>query len=195
MLGLGVALQSGCGYSLAGRGSFLPALHQADRHARCSPTARPSIPTSIDGSPSAVRTEFIGRGKWTIVPDATGVDALVTGTIVGDLAGAGRVQPAAAGDALRADADRARSSSRTCRPTRCSGRIRRCSTARSSTSRRQPGPRRDHLPRPGRQRARADGERVRPRARQRDSRGLLMPSATPTAVRAAVARRPWIPSI
>jgi len=30
-----------------------------------------------------VRSEFIGRGKWTVVPDASGVDALVTGTITG----------------------------------------------------------------------------------------------------------------
>jgi hypothetical protein len=30
-----------------------------------------------------VRSEFIGRGKWTIVPDQTGVDAIVSGTITG----------------------------------------------------------------------------------------------------------------
>ena len=28
-----------------------------------------------------VRSEFIGRGKWTIVPETTGVDGLLTGVI------------------------------------------------------------------------------------------------------------------
>jgi hypothetical protein len=28
-----------------------------------------------------VRSEFIGRGKYTIVPESTGVDALLTGTV------------------------------------------------------------------------------------------------------------------
>jgi len=29
-----------------------------------------------------VRTELIGRGKWTVKPDAVGVDGLITGDIV-----------------------------------------------------------------------------------------------------------------
>ena len=29
-----------------------------------------------------VRSELIGRGKWTVMPDATGVDGLITGNIV-----------------------------------------------------------------------------------------------------------------
>ena len=69
----------GCGYSLAGRGSFLPAYIQ-----------RIGIPLFVNNSAifdldrqvtERVRSEFIGRGKYTIVPDATGVDALLTGTI------------------------------------------------------------------------------------------------------------------
>jgi outer membrane lipopolysaccharide assembly protein LptE/RlpB len=76
---LALLAHSGCGYSLAGRGSFLPAYIK-----------RIGVPQFTNNSPifdldrevtERVRTEFIGRGKWTIVPDATGVDGLVTGTI------------------------------------------------------------------------------------------------------------------
>ena len=75
------AAQSGCGYSLAGRGSFLPAYIK-----------RIGIPLFANGTTvfnldqkvtDMVRSEFIGRGKWTVVPDQTGVDAVVTGTITG----------------------------------------------------------------------------------------------------------------
>lgn len=78
---LAVAAQSGCGYSLAGRGSFLPAYIK-----------RIGIPLFANGTTvfnldqkvtDMVRSEFIGRGKWTIVPDQAGVDAVVTGTITG----------------------------------------------------------------------------------------------------------------
>ena len=81
VLMLAVAAQSGCGYSLAGRGSFLPAYIK-----------RIGIPLFTNGTTvfnldqkvtDMVRSEFIGRGKWTIVPDQTGVDAVVTGTITG----------------------------------------------------------------------------------------------------------------
>ena len=74
-----LAVHSGCGYSLAGRGSFLPAYIQ-----------RIGVPQFINNTAvfdldrqvtERVRSEFIGRGKWTIVPDASGVDGLVTGTI------------------------------------------------------------------------------------------------------------------
>jgi hypothetical protein len=76
---LALVAQAGCGYSLAGRGSFLPAYIK-----------RIGVPQFVNNTPvfdldrqvtERVRTEFIGRGKYTIVPDATGVDALLTGTI------------------------------------------------------------------------------------------------------------------
>lgn len=76
-----VLVQSGCGYSLAGRGSFLPAYIK-----------RIGIPLFINATTvfdldrrvtDKVRSEFIGRGKWTIVPDQTGVDGLLVGTITG----------------------------------------------------------------------------------------------------------------
>ncbi len=74
-----VLAQSGCGYSLAGRGSFLPAYIK-----------RIGVPTFINNTPvfdldrqvtERVRSEFIGRGKYTIVPDTIGVDGLLTGVI------------------------------------------------------------------------------------------------------------------
>lgn len=70
---------SGCGYTLAGHGTFLPAYIK-----------RIGIPTFTNNSTvfnveqnvtQKVRAEFIGRGKYTIVPDSTGVDALLTGEI------------------------------------------------------------------------------------------------------------------
>jgi len=76
---LALVAHTGCGYSLAGRGSFLPAYIK-----------RIGIPQFVNSTAvfdldrqvtERVRTEFIGRGKYTIVPDGTGVDALLTGTI------------------------------------------------------------------------------------------------------------------
>ena len=70
---------SGCGYSLAGRGSFLPAYIK-----------RIGVPMFTNNTPvfdldrqvtERVRSEFIGRGKYTIVADSTGVDGLLSGVI------------------------------------------------------------------------------------------------------------------
>jgi hypothetical protein len=78
---LAVLAQSGCGYSLAGRGSFLPASIK-----------RIGIPLFTNSTTvfdldrkvtDRVRSEFIGRGKWTIVPDQTGVDGVLSGSITG----------------------------------------------------------------------------------------------------------------
>ena len=69
----------GCGYSLAGRGSFLP------------PSIKTiGIPMFANNTPifevekritQKVISEFIGRGKYVVTPDATGVDALLKGEI------------------------------------------------------------------------------------------------------------------
>ncbi len=73
------AIHSGCGYSLAGRGSFLPAyIKRIGVPQFTNNTAVFELDRQVT---ERVRTEFIGRGKWTIVPDATGVDGLVTGVI------------------------------------------------------------------------------------------------------------------
>jgi outer membrane lipopolysaccharide assembly protein LptE/RlpB len=76
---LAVASLTGCGYSLAGRGSSLP------------PYVRSiGIPLFVNSTPiyeleqqltQRVRLEFIGRGKYQVVPDATGTDAVLNGEI------------------------------------------------------------------------------------------------------------------
>ena len=67
---------SGCGYSLAGRGSFLPAsirtvgIPQIENKTTFYRTEQVLT--------DKIRAEFIGRGKYKIVPDANGADALLT---------------------------------------------------------------------------------------------------------------------
>ena len=77
----------GCGYALAGRGAFLPAYIKTI-----------GVPTFVNRTvvfnletmvTQKVRSEFIGRGKYQILPQATGVDALLTGEIT-----AVNIQPA-----------------------------------------------------------------------------------------------------
>src|SRR6478672_9835884 len=82
-----VVSASGCGYTLAGRGSFLPAYIKTI-----------GVPTFVNRTvvfnletmvTQKVRSEFIGRGKYQILPEATGVDALLSGEVT-----AVSVQPA-----------------------------------------------------------------------------------------------------
>jgi hypothetical protein len=76
-------VSSSCGYSLAGRGSFLPASIKVI-----------GIPEFVNNTPvfevekkisARVRSEFIGRGKYKVRPDVTpeskDVDALLVGEI------------------------------------------------------------------------------------------------------------------
>ena len=78
-LALAVLMQSGCGYSLAGRGSFLPAyIKRIGVPQFTNNTAVFDLDRQVT---EKVRSEFIGRGKYTIVPDTTGVDGLLTGVI------------------------------------------------------------------------------------------------------------------
>jgi hypothetical protein len=74
------AASSSCGYALAGRGSFLPAYIQTI-----------GIPQFVNTTPvyeieqvftERVRTEFINRGKYKVLPTATGVDAVLSGEIL-----------------------------------------------------------------------------------------------------------------
>ena len=71
---------TGCGYSLAGRGSFLPAsIKTIGIPTFTNRTTVFNLETTLT---SKVRSEFIGRGKnWVIVPEAAGVDALLTGEV------------------------------------------------------------------------------------------------------------------
>ncbi len=70
---------AGCGYSLAGRGAFLPDYIKVI-----------GVPPFVNNTPvydverrltERVRSEFIGRGKYTVLPEATGVDAVLNGEI------------------------------------------------------------------------------------------------------------------
>ena len=75
----GGALLSDCGYSLAGRGAFLPSYIRTI-----------GIPTFVNRTTvfnletlvtQKVRSEFIGRGKYQILPQTSGVDALLNGEV------------------------------------------------------------------------------------------------------------------
>ena len=112
---------AGCGYSLAGRGSFLPAyIKTIGVPTFTNRTTVFNLETMLT---QKVRAEFIGRGKYQILPEATGVDALLTGEVTARQHRAGELHAPAARVALRDHDDGARSSCATCARTRCSGRI------------------------------------------------------------------------
>jgi len=80
-LSASILVLPGCGYSLAGRGSFLPDYIKVI-----------GVPTFVNRTPlfnletqmtEKVRAEFIGRGKYRIVPDTQNVDAVLNGEVTG----------------------------------------------------------------------------------------------------------------
>ena len=80
LFALALALSSaGCGYALAGSGSFLPDYIQV--------IGVPQLENNTtffqveQVLTEKIRTEFIGRGNYTIVPDQTGADGVVTGAL------------------------------------------------------------------------------------------------------------------
>lgn len=74
-----VLATSGCGYALAGRGSFLPAyIKTIGIPMFTNRTTVFNLETTLT---ERVRSEFIGRGKYQILPENTGVDALLTGEV------------------------------------------------------------------------------------------------------------------
>jgi hypothetical protein len=75
------AASSGCGYALAGRGSFLP----PTIHIVGIPKLenRSTFFQVEDILTDKIRAEFIGRGKYTVTPESTGADALLTGEVLG----------------------------------------------------------------------------------------------------------------
>jgi Lipopolysaccharide-assembly len=74
-------VHAGCGYALAGRGSFLPTYI---RVVGIPPIENRSQFQQMEQVlTEKIRTEFIGRGKYTVLPDATGTDAVLTGEILG----------------------------------------------------------------------------------------------------------------
>jgi hypothetical protein len=69
---------SGCGYTLAGRGSTLPAsIKTIGIPLFTNRTTVFNLETTLTAK---VRTEFIGRGKWEVLDQASG-DALLTGEV------------------------------------------------------------------------------------------------------------------
>jgi hypothetical protein len=73
------ALSSGCGYALAGHGAYLPSyIKTIGIPAFTNTTTVFNVETLLT---EKVRREFIGRGKYTVLPQNTDVDALLTGTI------------------------------------------------------------------------------------------------------------------
>jgi hypothetical protein len=69
----------GCGYSLSGRGSFLPpSIKTIGVPLFANSTSLFEIEQKVTDK---VRAELAGRGRWTISPTREGVDALLTGEI------------------------------------------------------------------------------------------------------------------
>jgi hypothetical protein len=78
ILGLSLAV-SGCGYALAGRGNSLPAYVKiigVPNFANHSQT--PDLDTVLS---DAVRQEFLAKGRYRVVSESSGVDALLTVTL------------------------------------------------------------------------------------------------------------------
>ncbi len=75
----GAAALTGCGYALAGRGSFLPSYIRTVG----IPTLenRTTFFRVEDILTEKIRTEFIGRGKYAVRPQAEGADAVLSGEI------------------------------------------------------------------------------------------------------------------
>ena len=71
---------SGCGYALAGRGSFLPTTIRT--------VGIPKLENQTtffqveDILTDKIRTEVIGRGKYAVSPEAEGADAVLTGMVL-----------------------------------------------------------------------------------------------------------------
>jgi hypothetical protein len=69
----------GCGYTLAGRGSFLPSYIQTiGVPTFANRTTVFNVETVLT---EKVRSEFIGRGRYSIQPDTAGADAVLTGEV------------------------------------------------------------------------------------------------------------------
>lgn len=70
-----------CGYALAGRGSFLP---DDIRAVAIPPVENRSTFLQVEQVlTDKIRTEFIGRGKFAVLPEESGADAVLRGEITG----------------------------------------------------------------------------------------------------------------
>jgi hypothetical protein len=77
--GLAALAVPACGYSLSGRGSFLPpSIKTIGVPLFTNSTSVFEIEQKVTDK---VRAELTGRGRWTVSPTREGVDALLTGEI------------------------------------------------------------------------------------------------------------------
>lgn len=75
-----VLLHAGCGYALVGRGVAVdPTIKRVGVPVFKDATGRPGLDQKIT---QKVIEELLKRGKYDVVPDATGVDAVVEGEIL-----------------------------------------------------------------------------------------------------------------
>ena len=75
-----VVFSTGCGYSLAGRGSFLPDhIKTIGVPSFINMSAQPGVAEIFT---EKVIEEFASRGKYVIKPEAAGVDAVLSGTVM-----------------------------------------------------------------------------------------------------------------
>jgi hypothetical protein len=80
LLGFACLAADGCGYALAGRGSFLPDYVQSiGIPGFTNRTAVFNLETMLT---QKVRAEFIGRGKYRILPEGGDADAVLSGEVV-----------------------------------------------------------------------------------------------------------------
>ena len=76
---LGSLSTPACGYALAGRGTFLPAyIRTIGVPTFANRTTVFNLETLLT---QKVRSEFIGRGRYQILPETSGVDAVLTGEV------------------------------------------------------------------------------------------------------------------
>jgi hypothetical protein len=73
-------LNAGCGYALAGRGSFLPAYIRVVGIPAFE--NRSNVPDVGQVLTQKVRDEFLGRGKYRVVYEAAGSDAVLSGEVL-----------------------------------------------------------------------------------------------------------------
>src|SRR5436190_21271906 len=74
-----VAASSGCGYALAGRGSFLPTTIKVVGIPKLE--NRSTFFQVEDILTEKIRAAFIGRGNYTVRPEEAGADALLNGAV------------------------------------------------------------------------------------------------------------------
>ena len=81
LLPTAAALQSACGYNLSGRGNFLPSYIRVIGIPLF--TNHTSVYDIEQLFTTRVRSEFLGRGRYQVIPLTDGADAILSGTVAG----------------------------------------------------------------------------------------------------------------